>query len=441
MATAVPPSAAVQPSAAAPSDATPSTCPPPAGLRSARLRTAAWRGDRSGARPRPRRRRYVRGLLVALMAAALTIGGTAVAGAAPGSLDLGGLSGSAGSVPQSGDPTGPTGSLGSLAPGSGRVDFGTGVNPVVLPIAADPSVVRAPDGTFYLYATSDDWQDGGGMHHLPIFRSTNLVDWTVAGNVFSGKPGWVDPAGGLWAPDVHLVDDTYVVYYSVGGTANPCIGMATSVSPTGPFTDLGRPVFCSSDVGVPGTIDPSVYYDGATPYVFVGNFGGIYAIPLTHDGTAVAGDDPKAAPVRVAGNGYEAPYIQHKNGYYYLYVSAGNCCNGAASDYRVYVGRSQNLLGPYVDSSGQPMLDEGGDLILSGNVTWLGPGHITVVTDDAGTDWAMYHAAPRAAPRLGAGPQNREGMIDKISWVGDWPRIGDGTPSSTAPAVPYIGGV
>src|SRR5699024_1319388 len=106
---------------------------------------------------------------------------------------------------------------------------------------------------------------------------------------------------------------------------------------------------CSSDVGVPGTIDPYVTYDGGSPTMFVGNFGGIYAIPLTADGTAVAGDDPKAAPVRVAGDGYEAPYVQHKNGYYYLYVSAGNCCNGAATDYRVYVGRSKNLLGPYTD--------------------------------------------------------------------------------------------
>ncbi len=389
--------------------------------------------SRSRWRVRGRRAGRLRGRIVMTMlsAAALFVGGTTAAGAAP----IPGVP-----LPSPDSLTGPQSSLGSLSPDSGRVDTGEGPNPVVLPIAADPSVVRAPDGTYYLYATSDDWQDGGGMHHIPIFRSANLVDWDHAGDMFAEKPGWVDAGGGLWAPDVHLVDGRYVVYYSVGATADPCIGMATSDSPTGPFTDLGHPVFCSSDVGVPGTIDPNVYYDGGTPTMFVGNFGGIYAIPLTADGTAVAGENPEDAPVQVAGDGYEAPYIQHKDGYYYLYTSAGNCCTGAATDYRVYVGRSENLLGPYVDSSGTDMLDEGGDLILSKNLSWIGPGHVTIVTDDAGTEWVMYHAAPASAPRLGAGPQNREGMIDKLSWVDGWPRIGDGTPSSTAPAVPYIAG-
>ncbi|RZK74158.1 MAG: glycosyl hydrolase family 43, partial [Rhodococcus sp. (in: high G+C Gram-positive bacteria)] len=34
---------------------------------------------------------------------------------------------------------------------------------IVQPVAADPSVVRASDGMFYMYTTADDWGDGQGM--------------------------------------------------------------------------------------------------------------------------------------------------------------------------------------------------------------------------------------------------------------------------------------
>jgi arabinan endo-1,5-alpha-L-arabinosidase len=34
-------------------------------------------------------------------------------------------------------------------------------------VAADPSIIRTPDGVFYLYATQDDWGDGGvGITYL-----------------------------------------------------------------------------------------------------------------------------------------------------------------------------------------------------------------------------------------------------------------------------------
>ncbi len=315
-------------------------------------------------------------------------------------------------------------------------DTGGGPNPIVTPIAADPSVVRAPDGTFYMYTTADDWLDGEGMRWMPIFHSANLVDWELVGTVFDYRPAWQPGNTGLWAPDVRLVNGVYTVYYSVGGGADPCIGMATSTSPIGPFTDRGKPVLCSSEVGVGGTIDSFVYQDGPTPIMFVGNFRGIYAITLTADGKAWAGTDP----VLVADNRFEAPYIQRHDGYYYMYLSAGNCCNGAASNYRVYVGRSSSLTGPYVDRDGRDLKEGGGDLLLQGSPSWVGPGHNAIVTDDDGTDWLIYHAAPRSQPSLPSGIQNRKGMIDKISWTNGWPSVGDGTPSSTAPAVPSITG-
>lgn len=306
-------------------------------------------------------------------------------------------------------------------------------NPVVTPTAADPAVVRAPDGSFYMYTTADDWADGQGTRQMPIFQSFDLVDWRYAGDVFAQRPAWQQAGSGLWAPDIHYVDGRYLLYYSVGGVANPCIGLATAPTPTGPWLDLGRPVLCAQDVGVDGTIDPYVWIDGAEKTMFVGNFKGIFAVPLN-----TAGDAPAGPPIQVADKRFEAAYVQQRDGYYYLYVSAGNCCLGASTAYRVLVGRSAALTGPYLDRKGDDLNAGGGALILAGDDRYAGPGHNAIVTDDAGEDWIVYHATPRRNLYLPNGVQRREGMLDRVVWKNGWPEVGDGSPSSTWPQQPVI---
>ena len=81
--------------------------------------------------------------------------------------------------------------------------------------------------------------------------------------------------------------------------------------------------------------------------------------------------DPKAAEnptSKFAGrNSIEAPFIFKKNGWYYLFVSWDYCCRGAKSNYRVAVGRSKNIAGPYLDREGKDMLVGGGTLFLEGD--------------------------------------------------------------------------
>ncbi|MBJ8345707.1 family 43 glycosylhydrolase [Antrihabitans sp. YC2-6] len=305
--------------------------------------------------------------------------------------------------------------------------------PVVEPVAADPSVVRADDGKYYMYTTADDWGDGNGVREMAIFESTDLVEWSEAGTVFDDRPSWVPDGAGLWAPDVHSANGKYNLYYSVGGVSDPCIGYATAPTPTGPWTDLGREVFCASDVGVGGTIDPYVWSNGNSKTIFVGNFKGIFAIPLNSAGTEPAGD-----PVQVADKRFEAAYVKQHGGFYYLFVSAGNCCRAENTAYRVLVGRSAKLTGPYLDRKGQDLNEGGGALILAGDDKYAGPGHNAIATDDAGDDWIVYHATPRNDLYLDSGVQRREGFIDKIEWANGWPEVGDGSPSSTSDEVPDV---
>ncbi len=286
-------------------------------------------------------------------------------------------------------------------------------NPVIGTDAPDPSVIRAHDGKFYLYHT------GVGVH-----RSDNLVNWTRVGNAFTSNPNW-EPGGGVWAPDVNYINGKYVMYYSLsvwGGEWTCGIGIATSDTPEGPFTDRGK-LFRSNEIDVQNSIDPCYVEENGRKYLFWGSFRGIYAIELSDDGLALK---EGAVKQQVAGTAYEGVYIHKRGSYYYMFASWGSCCNGFDnSNYTTVVGRSASLLGPYVSKSGERMMNNKHEILIQGNNEFKGTGHNSgLITDSNGDDWFFYHAYKRG------GGNNRMAMMDKITWVNDWPVVNNGTPTS-----------
>jgi arabinan endo-1,5-alpha-L-arabinosidase len=294
-------------------------------------------------------------------------------------------------------------------------------NPVFQPVFADPSVIKAADGYYYAYATEDDWGGAGGLHIVPIIKSKDLVNWIYAGNAFNQKPAWKSQ-GFIWAPDICFINGKYYLYYSYSlwGDANPGIGLAIADKPDGPFIDHGK-LLLSEEVGVGNSIDPFYIEDNGIKYLFWGSFRGIYGSQLSDDGKTLTGEK-----FRVAGDFFEGTYILKKNGYYYFFGSNGNCCEGAASRYKLLIGRSQNLKGPYLNKQGDNLLTVEGSLFLEGNSTggFAGPGHnAEIVTDDAGDDWLLYHAIDKKIPFLPVGATRRPLMLDKITWENNWPVI------------------
>jgi arabinan endo-1,5-alpha-L-arabinosidase len=313
-------------------------------------------------------------------------------------------------------------------------------NPVFEPVLADPSVIKAENSYFYAYGTEDDWGDGNGSRLTPIIRSKDLIEWEYVGEAFESKPNWKS-AGGLWAPDVHYFNDKYYLYYSlsVWGDSNPGIGIATSDDPAGPFEDHGK-LFDSRDIGVGNSIDPMLYVDGGTPYLFWGSFHGIYGIELSEDGMNTTGEK-----FQIAGSAFEATYIVERDGNYYFFGSKGSCCEGEHSSYHVAVGRSEELKGPYVDKDGKGLITGEGTLLLTGSFPdensdkeFVGPGHNSIVTDDEGTDWIVYHAIDKDNPNLGSGATRRPLMIDPIVWEDGWPTIKGIVPSTGEQNGPVI---
>ena len=289
-------------------------------------------------------------------------------------------------------------------------------NPVIGIAAPDPTIIRANDGYFYLYATS---------RNVSIFKSQNLTDWIYVGSAFNEeqRPTIVVDAY-IWAPDINYIDGKYVMYYSQsnwGGKWNNGIGIAVSDVPQGPFTDLG-PLVTTKNIGVLNSIDPFYIEDDGQKYLFWGSLHGIYGIKLSEDGLSIM---PGAQKFQVAADGIEGSYIHKHGDYYYLFASHGRCCDGLNSTYKVVYGRSDKIEGPYLSKSGIPMLSGQYDMFLKGNDYVVGPGHNSeFIIDDAGNDWIIYHGYLRSDPEAG-----RLVFLDQIHWKDGWPFIENNSPS------------
>ena len=292
-------------------------------------------------------------------------------------------------------------------------------NPVIDLDGPDPTIIKRGN-YFYLYHT-------GG--YVPIYRSENLVSWERIGAAFSNEshPTFVEN-GGVWAPDINYIKGRYVMYYSMstwGGVWTAGIGVAVSHSPSGGFSDRGK-LFDSTEIDVKNSIDPFYYEEeDGTKYLFWGSFNGIFAIELSDDGLSIKEGAEKK---QIAGTLTEGTYIYKRDGYYYLFGSAGSCCEGLKSTYHMVVARSKNLLGPYVDKKGNSSLSNNFSELLQASDETKGPGHCSeIVEDDKGKTWILYHGYQVANPEAG-----RCVYLDQIMWDNDgWPYIVGSKPSNS----------
>jgi arabinan endo-1,5-alpha-L-arabinosidase len=125
----------------------------------------------------------------------------------------------------------------------------TYVNPVLNADFPDPTVIKAPDGYYYGYATQTKRE--GKWVNIQLARSADLVHWQSLGDALPAKPSWASSTQDFWAPDVVRDGARYVMYYSAKPDTSDqrhglCLGVATAGSPLGPFVDMGHPLECGS---------------------------------------------------------------------------------------------------------------------------------------------------------------------------------------------------
>jgi arabinan endo-1,5-alpha-L-arabinosidase len=335
---------------------------------------------------------------------------------------------------------------------------------------ADPAVLRDPRAaapTWYMYCTSDpvskserDPQglDGGWKFHLiPIYRSTDLVHWKFVADAFSERPaGLAAPSSGLWAPEPAYLNGRYYLYFTVtdvvdahspdpGCGNDSAIGVATADAPAGPWRASTKPVVmprrAAAGCNYDWTFDPKVIEDGGRKYLYYGSYGGgIFVTRLSDDGLHAEGEPkPVGAPGR-----YEGAEVKRHEGWWYLFASATDCCNGPLTGYAVFTGRARAPEGPFLDRFGNDMAKGragGTPLLVQNGNRWIGVGHNTVFTDAAGQWWTIYHGIDMGQPFFSARDKltRRLALLDRIDWIDGWPVAGAGrAPSDEQMAGPVV---
>ena len=331
--------------------------------------------------------------------------------------------------------------LGSC-PAAAQPSRATYTNPVLDADFPDPTVIRAPDGYYYGYATQT--QRGGKWVNIQLARSTDLVHWRYYGDALPAKPGWAAKTQDFWAPHVQRDGRRYILYFSAKPDTSDerhgmCLGVATAHSPLGPFVDIGRPLLCGTAFV---NIDPMAFDDPATGkhLLYWGSgFEPIKAQELAPDRLGFA---PGTAPKQLVSPNpvkdtfpvlIEGSWMIRHGGYYYLFYSGDNCC-GPKANYAVMVARSRSATGPF--ETLEQATGKAHSIILEKRGQWIAPGHNSIATDAAGQDWIVYHAVDTRRPREKPTDElntRRVMLIDRIQWKSGWPII-DGPSSGPVPA-------
>ena len=270
----------------------------------------------------------------------------------------------------------------------------------------DPVMIRQ-DGIYYIFCT------GNG---ISMFSSPDMINWKQEKQVFETAPAWVIKElprfrNSMWAPDISYYKGNYYLFYAVSafGKNTSCIGLARNKtlhtdSPDYNWVDLGCII-----QSIPGrdnwnAIDPNMFIDDSgTPWLDFGSFwGGIKMVKLKDDLSGIFTtpqewytiasrmrepftDDRNAGSAQI-----EAPFIFKRGSLYYLFVSWDKCCSGVNSTYKVVVGRSAKVIGPYFAKDSVNMAKGGGTIVVQGDKDYPGVGHEAVVSFD-GTDFLIYH--------------------------------------------------
>ena len=326
----------------------------------------------------------------------------------------------------------------------------TGTSPYVYPGAVsgngiyvhDPNLLKTSSGVYWLYGT-----------HNTLATSTDRTVFTSDGSALSPIPSWVAGNGfstsdDLWAPSVIYNSSTsysgqpYFQYYSASsfGSNWSAIGLATASTPNSTaWTDRGIVVHSGtppSGYSQPsGSVVQYAVYDSATNAIdpqpvqdASGNwwmsFGswadGIHLIALNGSTGMPASTSTKVYNLAQRGSpsvGEEGSAIYYHGGYFYYFASINACCAGTSSTYRIIVGRSTTISGPYYDRGGVNLTSGGGTILLSTHGNIVGPGGQSVFTDGSNTviDYHYYDGNNNGTPTLG---------INYLGWTSDgWPYV------------------
>ena len=291
--------------------------------------------------------------------------------------------------------------------------------PILQGCYPDPSIVRK-GSDYYLVNSSFVFYPG-----VPIFHSTDLVNWKQIGHVLERPPQLeVEGLGmsrGIYAPDISYNphnDTFYMIATHVGGGLGNMVVKAQD--PAGDWSD---PIQLAFD-----GIDPALFFDEDGRAYLVHN-----DVPekAEYEGHRVikiweydVEKDQVIGPGKVIVNGgvdlsqkpiwIEGPHIYKKNGMYYLMCAEG----GTADIHSEVIFKSASVMGPYVPAKQNPILTQRHlDPSRQDRVEWVG--HADLVSMPDGAYYGVFLGIrPNETGRVNTG---RETYILPVDWSDDFP--------------------
>jgi arabinan endo-1,5-alpha-L-arabinosidase len=293
----------------------------------------------------------------------------------------------------------------------------------------DPALIRH-QGIYYLFSSNGQ---PGSM--IPIRCSGDLLAWKLCGHVFDQLPDWavkeIPGARAPWAPDISYFAGRYHLYYAVStfGKNESAIGLATNktLDPHDAdykWVDEGMVVRSHKEDDW-NAIDPNLFIeDQHHLWLTWGSFWGGLKMRRVDPATGkLSAEDTKLYALasrprtpEIQGS-VEAPFLIRHGDSFYLFASFDFCCRGVKSTYKVVVGRSRAVTGPYIDKEGKPMSEGGGSIVIeAAGPNWRGPGHEAVL-QESDRDYLVFHAYHGVTGRSSL-------QISTMTWEDGWPRVG-----------------
>lgn len=283
---------------------------------------------------------------------------------------------------------------------------GTFSNPVLNADYPDCDVIRVDDDYYFISSS---------MHFSPsdpILHSKDLVNWEVIGypiprydaKVFGPKYDMVDGDSygkGSWAPSIRFHDGTFYVLFTIPitgpGAGTTYVSRATN--PAGPWK-----INC---LGV-NLYDPGLFFDDDGKVYVLHGQNRIVCSELTPDLTSV-----KSTSKEIFNGSIEGSHVYKRNGYYYsLNPGAG----------KEHCFRSTSLLGPYEHR-----------VVLDSDTGFPRKGiHQGGIVDTQTGEWWSIIFQDR--PPLGRIP-----CLEPVTWVDDWPMLGQDGKGVTTFKKPDVG--
>jgi xylan 1,4-beta-xylosidase len=286
-------------------------------------------------------------------------------------------------------------------------------NPLIPGFNPDPSVVLA-HGTYYLATSTFEYLPG-----IPVYRSTDLVEWTHIGNVAT-RPEQVavedaPTGGGVWAPTIRHRDGVFYLIVTIAMSPRGCV-VFTATDPAGPWSD-------GTTIDGVGGIDPDLAWDddgnAYVTYSGLVTFGedlgkhlGIQQVRVDLEaGKAV--EEPRSLWSGTGLKFPEAPHVYRRGEHWYLLIAEG----GTERGHSVSIARGPSIEGPFEGHAANPILSaKGTDRPIQNT------GHADLVdTPDGGSALVMLGMRPLGATQSFS-PLGRETFITDVTWDADgWP--------------------